>query len=77
MSLIKSKYLIINKISEKQKTNIYEVVSKSSGIRLATILWYGSWRQYVLEPEEFTIWNDGCLTDIVKFLKELKEKKNG
>ncbi len=42
-------------------------------VSLAIVKWSGPWRQYVLIPEERTIWSKGCLTDVISFLNELNE----
>jgi len=51
-------------LKKGRKTIEYEVVSNSSGARLAILKWYGPWRQYCFFPMEGTIWNRGCLNDI-------------
>jgi hypothetical protein len=46
------------------KTRRIWVMSRSSGVRLGSIRWKGTWRQYVLFPEPDTVWNRGCLEDV-------------
>lgn len=73
-SSIVTKYLIIEKLPERKnrKTNHYHITSKKRDILLGSIKWYFPWRQYCFFPEGGTVWNDGCLQDIYKFLVELK-----
>lgn len=47
-----------------RKTPIVLVRSKSSGVVLGTIKWFGRWRQFCLWPEPSTIFNAGCMADI-------------
>ncbi len=65
------KYLDFVLVHDTGKTQVYSVDSRSQHARLATIRWYGAWRQYVLEPESETVWNTTCLMDIVEFIDEL------
>lgn len=58
-------------LSASGKTEIWRVTSMSSGDLLGGVAWYGPWRQYVFEPEDGTVFNDGCLTDIADFLAEM------
>ena len=69
-----TKYLKFILIKEKPKTSIYEVRSiKEEWDILATIEWYPGWRQYCIMTEIYTVWNDGCLKDVVEFLEFLRE----
>lgn len=67
-----TQYLFFNLIESLPKTNIYEVVSRSQNARLGLIKWYGPWRQYIFYPEAETLFNKGCLIDIIEFIKEIK-----
>lgn len=72
-------YIDFVKVEEKPKTSVYEVRSKSSGIVLGIVKWYGSWRQYCFFPESKTLWNRTCLLEIGGFvlglMEDRKEKK--
>jgi len=53
-------------------TTITEVFSKSEGSVLATIKWYGPWRQYCFYPKSNTVvFNTSCLRDICTFIDKL------
>ena len=72
---MQSKYLTFNLLEKKEKTNVYEVVSFLHGDRLGIIKWYGAWRCYTFLPNYDTIWNKGCLQDIILFIDELMEER--
>ncbi len=71
-----SRYLDFVLIQDTGKTRVYSVDSLSSGSRLALIKWYGAWRQYTLQPEPDTIWNKGCLQDVIGFVDLLMESRS-
>lgn len=57
----------------KGKTQVWSVASKTSGETLGTIRWWGAWRQYVFVPFPRTLYNTGCMEDIVKAVKTLND----
>lgn len=57
-----------------RKTDVWALVA-NDGAALATIKWYGPWRQYVLEPEFDTVFNATCLVDVVQFLNQVNGKR--
>jgi hypothetical protein len=57
------------------KTDVYDVLSKSSGTILGHIKWYGPWRQYCFMPSPYCVFNNGCMTDIINFINELMEER--
>ena len=71
-----SKYLDFTLIADTGKTKVYGVLSRSQDSRLAIIRWYGAWRQYVLEPEAGTIWNNGCLMEVIAFMQPLMVERS-
>ena len=78
-----TKYLYFSEEPKRdnRKTKFIAVINKSSGDLIATIEWYGAWRQYCFFPSlEFdTVWNNTCLTEILfvinKLMKERETKK--
>ena len=70
-------YIDFELIAKKHKTSVYAIVSKSSGDVLGHIRWYFGWRQYIFEPEttEDTIWNRGCLQEVIDFLQRLMDER--
>lgn len=68
-----SKYLEFKPIAvqPERRTKRWGVVSKSSGDVLGLVEWYGAWRQYIFEPREGCVFNNGCLNDISAFLTEM------
>ena len=75
----RTRYLWFREIPKPaRKTRYVEVVSLSQSLLLGTILWYGTWRQYVFEPEPETVWNVDCLKDVRTVIEELKaERREG
>jgi hypothetical protein len=58
-----------------RKTADYHIVNNSSGLPIATIQWYGAWRQFCLFPYGDTIWSAGCLADVQDVITKLKGGK--
>jgi hypothetical protein len=53
---------------ERGTTEVWGVISASSGDELGQIRWYGAWRQYVFFPAQHTLFNKTCLADIENVL---------
>ena len=73
-----TKYLIFkSQTFERRKTKVIYVINKSSGNELATIEWYGSWRQYCFMPclEYDTVWNNTCLTAVISVIDMLMHER--
>jgi hypothetical protein len=71
-----SRYLVFERIDRaERKTPIIRVLSRSSGIALGTIAWYGAWRQFCFYPEPRTIFNVGCMADISEAIAALKAER--
>ena len=63
-------------VERKEKTDVYNVVTKDDGdIALGQIRWFGRWRKYSFFPYNDTVYESVCLTDIVKFIDELMQKR--
>ena len=63
--------------AKKHKTQYFTVKTKSSLEEIGHISWYGQWRKYVFFPDENTLYDSGCLKDIVDFLDALmSERRN-
>jgi hypothetical protein len=60
---------------KKKKTKRFTIKSKSSGVYLAEIRWYGPWRQYCFFPKPETIFNVTCMGDISNFIRQLMEER--
>lgn len=68
-----TKYMVFRLYEHKPKTTVWHVLNKASNNLLAVIEWYSPWRQYVFFPIEGTLFNNGCLEEIVRFLGCLNE----
>jgi len=75
MSWPESKYLTFRKLKSLTKTERWEILAKSDETVLATVRWYGPWRQYVMNPEPEMLFNIGCLRGICSFLDWLNKKQ--
>ena len=60
-----------------KKTKVIHVINKHSQDEIATIEWYGAWRQYCFFPSlDFdTVWNNGCLQDILDVISMLMKER--
>jgi len=72
---VESKYLEFFKAGYTGKTEVYDVLSKSSDFVLGHIKWYAPWRQYCFMPSPNCVFNVGCMADIGKFIVELMEER--
>ena len=66
-----SKYMEFDKVRDTGKTEIWNIISKSSEFILGQIKWYGPWRQYCFFPSPNSVFNNGCMDDIKKFINNL------
>jgi hypothetical protein len=51
------------------KTKTWCVISNHSGQDIADIRWYGAWRRYALFPEENTVWDNNCMSEVCTFIE--------
>ena len=70
-----SKYMIFHLVGDTGKTEIWNILSKSSEFVLGQIKWYSPWRQYCFFPSPNSVFNPTCMDDINKFIKELMRKR--
>jgi len=71
---MKSKYMVFDKIGDTGKTEIWNIISKSSDFILGQIKWYGAWRQYCFWPSPLCVFNVG-MDDIKGMINELMEQR--
>ena len=69
------KYIDIWLTEKKEKTLVYDILTKSSNIWLGQIRWYAKWRQYCFFPEKDTLFSRGCLCDISNFILKLTDER--
>lgn len=67
----KSKYMGFDKTGDTGKTEIWNILSKSSGFILGQVKWYYLWGQYCFFPSSNSVFNNECMNDIIKFIKKL------
>lgn len=74
--MIESRYLKFDKVGDTGKTEIWDVLSKSSDYILGQIKWYVQWRQYCFFPSRGDcVFNVQCMSDISSAIKELMAKR--
>ena len=56
---------------DERKTEVWDVINKTTEEPIARIEWYSHWRQYVFFPEPNTVFDDGCLEAILEKIKGL------
>jgi len=69
--MIYYKYIHFVLIGAKTKTKIWECRNNKEHYALGEVKWYAPWRQYCFLPVDgLTVFNAGCLSDIVDFLSK-------
>ena len=58
-----------------RKTPTAEVRKRNSSIHLGTIKWWGAWRQFCFFPVKDTVFNVGCMRDIIAATENLKSRR--
>jgi hypothetical protein len=69
--MIESRYLEFDRVGYTGKTDVWNVLSRSTGFVLGQIKWFGRWRQYCFFPTPKSVFNPKCMEDICKLIKEL------
>lgn len=72
---LESKYMLFEQAVSNRKTKVVLVSSKSSGVELGWIKWYGAWRQYCFYPATDTIFSKGCLQEIEEYITALMDER--
>ena len=75
LDVVRYKYIEFIMTGSKPKTAIWRCQSRRSGDVLGYVHWYGPWRQYCFFPAEESVFNDGCLLDIVDFLDKARKAR--
>jgi hypothetical protein len=50
----------------KSKTKVWFITNKDEFV--GYVIWSNAWRQYVLDPDDMTQFNNSCLRDLAAFL---------
>ena len=69
------KYIYFKEVKTERKTGTWMCKNNRSDDDLGIVKWYGPWRQYCFFPNEFTIFNKGCLDDIQDFISKQMEAR--
>jgi len=65
----------INPYKKNGTKSVYWVISKNRGGILGEIKWYYKWRQYCFYPSDGTLFNKGCMQEIINFMEKLNVKR--
>lgn len=62
----------------RRKTGMYVCKTKDN-FRLGIVKWYSPWRRYCYFPTACgnSIYSEGCLKDIIDFIKQLMDLRKG
>jgi hypothetical protein len=52
----------------------WNIHAKKDGKLLGFIYYYKNWKQYIFYPDMDTVWNDGCLKDVINFLAKVNNE---
>lgn len=57
--------------------NLYTIVARRDRAIIGRIEWYARWGEFVLCPDEHTVWSAGCLRDVQDFIaKHAKHERS-
>jgi hypothetical protein len=70
-----TEYLRFIDKESKQITKIIGVINIHHDEEIGEIKWFGKWRQYCFYPSDNTIWNKGCLEEVLEVIKELMDER--
>jgi hypothetical protein len=69
-------YIIFEEVTTKKKTGTWIVRSNVNiNIKLGIIEWYASWRKYTFKPFNDTIFDAGCLMEVMYFINKRMEER--
>lgn len=69
------KYMKFNEVdSSDRKTKIF-IVNTRYDDRIGVIRWFSSWRKYCFYPDPSTLWDTGCLSEVIEFIDKLMEER--
>ena len=73
---MKTEYQYIHFVVVKvlPKTSVWNCYNTKSGDMLGVVKWHPSWRQYCFFPVVDTLFNVGCMNDVIHFITQLKNK---
>ncbi len=68
-------YVHFTKTRVLLRTSIWSCRNNNSNAELGIIKWYSAWRQYCFFPSSDTVFSEGCLVDIRRFITQLKNER--
>jgi len=64
----KISYLSFKLSDDMGKTKKWEVVGFDTKIVLGQVMWFAGWRKYCFFPQNYTIFDSKCLSEIITFM---------
>lgn len=58
----------------KRVTHIWSVTGRGTEHHLGVVRWKNTWRRFVFEPFDFTVFDAGCLRELADFCVAATEK---
>ncbi len=69
-----SKYIYFQMANKNNPASwIVDVFADDGDVKLGQIRFYAHWRQYAFYPEDGTVYEKTCLSDITKFVKMMND----
>lgn len=64
-------YISFIKTADKPKTSVWKCVNGDREDEvLGLVKWYSRWRQYCFFPTTSTVFNSGCMADVIDFIQK-------
>lgn len=61
--------------SKSGKTRVWGIWSGQPGGYIGEVRWHAHWRRYAFFPNDGTLWDAGCLREVVAFIDEQMEAR--
>ena len=74
-NITEGKYISFSKAKVQNPSTWIYTVQSNDGYPLGTIKWYAQWRQYGFYPNEGTVYEKICLTEIAEFCRILNVRQ--
>lgn len=59
-----------------RRTLVWDVINRSSHVKLGSIAWNAGWRRYAFYPAGNTFFEEDCLRDIAEFVERRSRRRD-
>jgi len=66
---IGNKFIHADSIGEIKGKAAWAIVNTKSGMEIACVCWYPSWKRYVMVTDTPAVFDAGCLESIIAFIR--------